>query len=158
MGNQYRIEIEGEEMYIDLLFFNRESNCLVAVELKAGKFKPAYLGQLNTYLTILDDKVKKLHEKGNNLNKGNDDLSKLVAQIEHINELAYIQYKPIAYDLCGRIASSDEVEHILDRMLDFCGCDEILKLFKQICKHYYEIYPEMIAYEINSYREFWDNE
>lgn len=62
MGNQYRIEVEGEEMYIDLLFFNRELNCLVAVELKTGKFKPAYLGQLNTYLTILDDKVRKLHE------------------------------------------------------------------------------------------------
>ena len=62
MGNQYRIEVAGEEMYIDLLFFNRELNCLVAVELKAGRFKPAYLGQLNTYLTILDDKVKKPHE------------------------------------------------------------------------------------------------
>jgi predicted nuclease of restriction endonuclease-like (RecB) superfamily len=62
MGNQYRIEIAGEEMFIDLLFFNRELNCLVAVELKAGKFKPAYLGQLNTYLTVLDDKVRKEHE------------------------------------------------------------------------------------------------
>jgi predicted nuclease of restriction endonuclease-like (RecB) superfamily len=62
MGNQYRIEIAGEEMFIDLLFFNRELNCLVAVELKAGKFKPTYLGQLNTYLTVLDDKVRKEHE------------------------------------------------------------------------------------------------
>ena len=62
MGNQYRIEVAGEEMFIDLLFFNRELNCLVAVELKTGKFKPSYLGQLNTYLTILDDKVKKHHE------------------------------------------------------------------------------------------------
>ena len=44
------------------LFFNRELNCLVAVELKTGKFKPSYLGQLNTYLTILDDKVRKEHE------------------------------------------------------------------------------------------------
>lgn len=62
MGNQYRIEVAGEEMFIDLLFFNRELNCLVAVELKTGKFKPSYLGQLNTYLTILDDKVRKEHE------------------------------------------------------------------------------------------------
>lgn len=62
MGNQYRIEAAGEEMFIDLLFFNRELNCLVAVELKTGKFKPSYLGQLNTYLTILDDKVRKAHE------------------------------------------------------------------------------------------------
>lgn len=62
VDNQYRIEIAGEEMFIDLLFFNRELNCLVAVELKTGKFKPSYLGQLNTYLTVLDDKVKKKHE------------------------------------------------------------------------------------------------
>ena len=88
----------------------------------------------------------------------NDDFSKLAIQIEHINAMAYIEYKPIAYDLCSRIAPMDEVEYILDRMLDFCGCDEVLALFKKICKHYYEIYPEMIAYEINSYREFWDSE
>jgi hypothetical protein len=62
MGNQYRLEAFGEEMFIDLLFFNRELNCLVAVELKAGKFKTSYLGQLNTYLTVLDDKVRKSHE------------------------------------------------------------------------------------------------
>ncbi|MBQ2593262.1 MAG: DUF1016 family protein, partial [Candidatus Riflebacteria bacterium] len=62
IGNQYKIEYADEEMFIDLLFFNRELNCLVAVELKSGKFKPTYLGQLNTYLSILDDKVKKPHE------------------------------------------------------------------------------------------------
>ena len=62
IGNQYRIEMAGEEMFIDLLFFNRELNCLVAVELKAGKFRASYLGQLNTYLTVLDDTVKKEHE------------------------------------------------------------------------------------------------
>ena len=45
-----------------LLFFNREINSLVAVELKTGKFKATYLGQLNTYLSILDDTVRKPHE------------------------------------------------------------------------------------------------
>ena len=44
--NQYHLDAFGEDQYIDLLFFNRELNCLVAVELKKGKFKPAYLGQL----------------------------------------------------------------------------------------------------------------
>ena len=62
IGNQYKIEYADEEMFVDLLFFNRELNCLVAVELKTGKFKPSYLGQLNTYLSVLDDKVKKPHE------------------------------------------------------------------------------------------------
>ena len=62
MGNQYRIEAAGEELFIDLLFFNRELNCMVAVDLKAGKFRPSYLGQMTTYLTVLDDTVRKAHE------------------------------------------------------------------------------------------------
>lgn len=62
VGNQYHLEIYGEEMWSDLLFFNRELNALVAIELKVGKFRPAYLGQLYAYLQVLDDKVRKPHE------------------------------------------------------------------------------------------------
>lgn len=62
VGNQYHLEVFGEEMWSDLLFFNRELNALVAIELKVGKFKPAYLGQLYAYLQVLDDKVRKPHE------------------------------------------------------------------------------------------------
>lgn len=58
----YHLEIYGEEMLSDLLFFNRDLNALVAIELKIGKFKPAYLGQLYAYLQVLDDKVRKPHE------------------------------------------------------------------------------------------------
>jgi predicted nuclease of restriction endonuclease-like (RecB) superfamily len=62
IGNQYRLEVEGHELFVDLLFFNRELNALVAVELKKGSFKPAYLGQLHLYLQALEDNVKKPHE------------------------------------------------------------------------------------------------
>ena len=62
IGNQYRVEVAGEEMFIDLLFFNRELNSLVAVELKSGKLRSSYLGQLNTYLSALDSYVRKPHE------------------------------------------------------------------------------------------------
>ena len=62
VGNQYRVEVSGEEMFVDLLFFNRELNSLVAVELKSGKFRSSYLGQLSTYLSALDTYVKKPHE------------------------------------------------------------------------------------------------
>lgn len=58
IGNQYRLEVEGDEFFIDLLFFNRHLQCLVAFELKKGKFKPADAGQLNFYLNVLDEKVK----------------------------------------------------------------------------------------------------
>lgn len=62
VGNQYRVEVLGHTQIIDLLFFNRELNSLVAVELKTGSFKPIYLGQLNLYLSALDDFVRKPHE------------------------------------------------------------------------------------------------
>ncbi len=58
IGNQYRLEVDGDEFFIDLLFFNRHLKCLVAFELKKGKFKPADAGQLNFYLNVLDEKVK----------------------------------------------------------------------------------------------------
>jgi predicted nuclease of restriction endonuclease-like (RecB) superfamily len=62
IGNQYRVELDGEEFFIDLLFFNRHLQCLVAFELKKGKFKPEYTGQLNFYLNVLDEKIKLQHE------------------------------------------------------------------------------------------------
>jgi len=60
--NQYHLDAFGEDQYIDLLFFNRSLNCLVAVELKTGKFKTSYLGQLQGYLSILDGYERKPHE------------------------------------------------------------------------------------------------
>lgn len=62
IGNQYHLEVYGVEFFPDLLFFNRELNALVVIELKTDEFKPSYLGQLTTYLRILDDYVKKPHE------------------------------------------------------------------------------------------------
>ncbi len=63
IGNQYRIIVEGDEYFIDLLFFNRRLQALVAFELKSGKFKPEYLGKMNFYLSALDEYVKQEHEK-----------------------------------------------------------------------------------------------
>lgn len=62
VGNQYHLDAFGVDQYIDLLFFNRDLNCLVAVELKSGPFKTAYLGQLSGYLSILDGFEKREHE------------------------------------------------------------------------------------------------
>ena len=62
IGNQYHLEVFTEELFPDLLFFNRELNCMVVVELKKGAFKSGYIGQLQTYMHVLDDKVRKPHE------------------------------------------------------------------------------------------------
>lgn len=62
MGREKRLVVEGEEVFIDLLFFHRGLQALVAVELKMGKFRPAYLGQLEFYLSALDELVRKPNE------------------------------------------------------------------------------------------------
>ena len=58
MGNQYRLNVGGEDFYIDLLLYHRSLRSLVAIELKIGEFKPEYVGQLQFYLTALDKQVK----------------------------------------------------------------------------------------------------
>lgn len=62
IGNQYRLELAGEEFFIDLLFFNRVLNALVVFELKTGRFRPEHAGQMNFYLNVLDEREKKPHE------------------------------------------------------------------------------------------------
>jgi predicted nuclease of restriction endonuclease-like (RecB) superfamily len=63
VGSEYRVVVAGTEYFIDLLFFNRRIQALVAVELKRGEFKPEYAGKLNFYLSALDTYVKMPHEK-----------------------------------------------------------------------------------------------
>jgi predicted nuclease of restriction endonuclease-like (RecB) superfamily len=58
IGNQYRLEVKGEEYFIDLLLYHRALKCLVAVELKIGKFIPEYVGKMQFYLALLDDRVR----------------------------------------------------------------------------------------------------
>ena len=62
IGNQYRMIVEEQEYFADLLFFNRQLQCLVAFDLKRGNFKPEYLGKMNFYLSALDDLVRLPHE------------------------------------------------------------------------------------------------
>jgi predicted nuclease of restriction endonuclease-like (RecB) superfamily len=62
IGEEYKLMVGNSDFYIDLLFYHRGLQCLVAFELKAGKFKPEHIGQLNFYLEALDRDVKKEHE------------------------------------------------------------------------------------------------
>jgi predicted nuclease of restriction endonuclease-like (RecB) superfamily len=61
-GDEYRLQVGNSDFYVDLLFFHRGLQCLVVSELKAEKFKPEHLGQLNFYLEALDRDVKKPNE------------------------------------------------------------------------------------------------
>lgn len=62
VGEEYRVQVGNTDFYIDLLFYNRTLSCLVAIELKIGKFKPEHIGQINFYLEALDRDVKKPNE------------------------------------------------------------------------------------------------
>jgi predicted nuclease of restriction endonuclease-like (RecB) superfamily len=59
IGNQYHMEIGGEDYYLDLLFYNLKLRCYVVIELKTGDFKPEYAGKLNFYLSAVDSELKK---------------------------------------------------------------------------------------------------
>ncbi len=62
IGEEYKLQVGNSDFYIDLLFYHRGLQCLVAFELKADKFKPDHLGQLNFYLEALDRDIKKPNE------------------------------------------------------------------------------------------------
>ena len=62
VGEEYRLQVGGEDFWIDLVFYHRSLRCLVAIELKVGKFKPEYVSKMDFYLEGLDRQVKKADE------------------------------------------------------------------------------------------------
>ena len=62
VGSEFPVQVGNRDFALDLLFFHRGLNCLVAIELKVGRFEPEYLGKLGFYLEALDCDVKKAHE------------------------------------------------------------------------------------------------
>jgi len=62
IDEEYKVQVGGDDFRIDLLFFHRGLQCLVAIELKIGKFKPEYVSKLDFYLEALDRQVKKENE------------------------------------------------------------------------------------------------
>lgn len=59
LGNQYHLNVGGDDFYVDLLFYNLNLRCYIVIELKTGEFKPEYAGQLNFYLSTVDGMLKK---------------------------------------------------------------------------------------------------
>lgn len=62
VGSEFPVQVGKRDFALDLLFFHRGLNCLVAIELKVGRFEPEYIGKLGFYLEALDRDVKKSHE------------------------------------------------------------------------------------------------
>jgi len=86
------------------------------------------------------------------------DIKEIISAFSEINDMAYCQYKPIAEDICSRIISENQLNHIMDRMMDFCADNRMLELFKKVCRKYLDIYPETIVFQINQYKEMYEED
>jgi predicted nuclease of restriction endonuclease-like (RecB) superfamily len=120
MGNQYRIEIEDNEYFIDILLYHRILRCLVAVELKVGEFKPEFVGKMQFYLAALDEEMKEKHE--------NPSIGIIVcrekkrtiveyALKESNKPIAVAQYKITAKlpkELKSQLPSPEQIEELID--------------------------------------------
>jgi predicted nuclease of restriction endonuclease-like (RecB) superfamily len=62
VGSQYRLEVEGDEFFVDLLFYHLGLSCFVVIELKTSDFKPEYSGQINFYVNVIDDQLRRPHD------------------------------------------------------------------------------------------------
>ncbi len=120
IGNQFRVEALRHTHIIDLLFFNRELSSLVAIELKTGAFKTAYLGQLNIYLRVLDDFVRKPNE--------NPSIGIVLCKSA---DKAYVKYAVKDYDKSMEVATyktaSDMPERLRNALPDM---EELKKLLQ----------------------------
>ena len=113
IGNQYRLEYNGKEYFVDMLFYHRGLQCLVAIELKIGSFKAEYVGKMNLYLSLLD----KL-EKGENENHSIGII--LCADKDHLDVEIALQdiNKPIGVSEYQLLLPKDELQKIIIQELD----------------------------------------
>jgi len=91
------------------------------------------------------DAIQAIHTLANSMR----DLQRQAAQ----------QYLPVVDDILRtRSRDTQHIEHTLDGLLDFCGHEPVLQLYKKLCRHYWDIDPAATAYYINAYREYWDSD
>ncbi len=121
MGEGYRLQVGNEDFYLDLLFYNRELQCLVNFELKIQKFKPEFLGKLNFYLEALDRDVKKEHENpsiGVLLCKGKDNTVVEYALARNLSPAVIADYETKLPDKKLLKAKLEEFANLIESISD----------------------------------------
>jgi predicted nuclease of restriction endonuclease-like (RecB) superfamily len=119
LGSQYKIKLGENEYFIDLLFYHRGLQCLVALELKITKFIPEYAGKMNFYLEVLDDMVRMPHENpsiGIILCAEKDDLEveySLRSQNKPIGVAEYKLYEQLPEELSKQLPSAKDIKKYL---------------------------------------------
>lgn len=82
----------------------------------------------------------------------------IAEQIVQLHQKAYEVYLPLVEYVCSRIVLEDELSHLLDYLLNFVCDEEILELYKRVCRRYLHIYSSCIKFYIESYRKMWEEE
>lgn len=88
-----------------------------------------------------------------------ESIADLAANIHAINQRAVCEYAPLVEAIL-RSRSQDKchIERTLDGMLDFCGCEPVLQLYRRLCRHYWDIDLTATAFYVEAYRKVWDAE
>jgi hypothetical protein len=82
----------------------------------------------------------------------------LASGIRDLQQQATQLYQPVVDDILrSRCRDSQHIEHTLDGLLDFCGHEPVVQMYKNLCRHYWDIDPAATADYINAYREYWDS-
>ena len=88
-----------------------------------------------------------------------ENFREITHNIQAVYKQAVIVYKiRVDYVIRNKNISQDEIEHLFDGMLDFYDNAEMLLQYRRLCIHYLNIYPQIVGYYINAYRECWDSE
>ena len=87
-----------------------------------------------------------------------EQMKPLVEQMKHIHDMAVVAYTPLVDNLCSRKATQNEVEWMLDWLLMYACDDRMLELYKRVCRKYWQVYPDSIAFYIMEYRKEYDPE
>jgi hypothetical protein len=87
------------------------------------------------------------------------EIGALAGSVRDLQQQAAWQYKPVVDDIL-RTHSRDirHIEHTLDGLLDFCGYEPVLQMYKQLCRYYWYIDPAATTAYIHAYREYWDSD
>jgi predicted nuclease of restriction endonuclease-like (RecB) superfamily len=122
MGSQYRLEVDGDEYFIDLLLFHRRLRSLVAIELKIGRFQPEFVGKMQFYLAALDAKVRQRDENpsiGIILCK---DKKRTIVEYtlrdarKPIGVATYAITRTLPKNLQGQLPSADAISRLLEKL------------------------------------------
>jgi predicted nuclease of restriction endonuclease-like (RecB) superfamily len=120
VNNQHRLEVGNREYFIDLLLYHRALRCLVAIDLKIGEFEPEYVGKMQFYLAVLDDKMRLPHENpaiGIILCKSKDKTTveyALKDATKPIGVATYSTFSSLPQELQGQLPGPEQVAKLLE--------------------------------------------